>query len=84
MVIIKVSGVPSIEFLVASANVAVGDTYDFAGSFIMPNSAVTIHIYSYWLGSDGYWHPDDEMTKVVDLALVPQISEFKIADYARG
>ena len=67
-----------------SANVDGGVTYSFGGSFIMPSGRVTIHAYSYWYGSDGYWYFDDEMTKVVNLmSLSPQVSEFKIADFYR-
>jgi hypothetical protein len=75
---------PSIDFPSNSANVDGGATYSFSGSFIMPDKKVTIHAYSYWYGADGYWYFDDEMTKVVNLmALSPQVSEFKIADFYR-
>ena len=73
---------PGITFPENSANVNPGATYSFSGSFIMPDKKVTVHAYSYWYGADGYWHFDDEMTKVVNLAaLTPQVSEFKIADF---
>ncbi len=74
-----------ISFTEYSANVDGGVTYSFNGSFIMPDSAVNIHAYSYWYGSDGYWHPDDELTRSVGKSAVPQpsISEFRIADFAR-
>ena len=75
---------PGIDFPENSANVDGGVTYSFSGSFIMPDKRVTIHAYSYWYGADGYWYFDDEMTKVVNLmALSPQVSEFKIADFYR-
>lgn len=76
---------PGITFTEYSANVDGGATYSFNGSFIMPDSAVTIHAYSYWYGSDGYWHPDDELTRSVGKSSVsqPVISEFKIADFAK-
>ncbi len=77
-----VSPWPGIDFPESSANVDGGVTYSFSGSFIMPDRRVTIHAYSYWYGADGYWHLDDEMTKVVNLAaLTPQVSEFRIADF---
>jgi hypothetical protein len=67
-----------------TADIAPGVTQSFSGSFVMPNQSVTIHGYSYWWGSDGYWHFDDEMTKGVNLsALTPQISEFQIKDYSK-
>jgi hypothetical protein len=51
----------------AVANVNAGATYSFSGYFNMPNSQVTIHIYSYWYGADNAWHLDDEMTRSVSL-----------------
>ena len=73
---------PSISFSEDSANVNAGVTYSFNGYFYMPESRVTIHAYSYWYGADGYWHVDDELTKVVNLAsLTPQVSEFQISDF---
>ena len=73
---------PGISFPENSANVDGGATYSFSGSFVMPDKGVTIHAYSYWYGADGYWHFDDEMTKVVNLAaLTPQVSEFRVADF---
>ena len=79
-----VSPWPSIDFPVDSANVGAGATYSFSGYFYMPDKRVTVHAYSYWYGADGYWHFDDEMTKIVNLAaLTPQVSEFKIADFTK-
>lgn len=73
---------PGIDFPTNSDNVDGGITYSFSGSFTMPDGRVTIHVYSYWYGADGYWYLDDEMTKVVNLlALSPQVNEFKIADF---
>jgi hypothetical protein len=43
-------------------------TYSFSGYFYMPDKAVTIHAYSYWYGTDGYWHFDDEMVNTVEVA----------------
>lgn len=77
-----VSPWPGIEVPENWANVDGGAVRSFSGSFVMPDSRVTIHAYSYWYGSDGYWYFDDEMTKTVNLAaLTPQVSEFKIADF---
>ena len=80
-----VSPWPGIDFPANWANVDAGATYSFSGSFIMPNSAVTIHAYSYWYGSDGSWYYDDQLTKSVGLANVsqPTVSEFRIADFVK-
>jgi hypothetical protein len=75
---------PRIDFPDNSANVAAGETHSFYGHFIMPDSDVTLHAYSYYYGSDGYWYFDDEKTKRVDLAeLVSRFSQFEIRDYVR-
>lgn len=77
-----VSPWPGISFSEDSANVNAGVTYSFNGYFYMPENRVTIHAYSYWYGADGYWHVDDELTKVINLVtLTPQVSEFKISDF---
>jgi len=77
-----VSPWPGIDFPENWANVNGGVTQSFSGYFTMPDKKVTIHAYSYWYGSDGYWYFDDEMTKAVNLAsLSPQVSDFQIADY---
>ncbi len=70
-----VSPWPGITFPESSDNVSAGSTRSFSGYFTMPNKKVTIHAYSYYYASDGYWYFDDEMTKTVDLAQVPD-SEF--------
>jgi len=61
---------PTIDFPDNSANVAAGATQTFSGSFTMPyyppGKIITIHAYSYYYGSDGYWHFDDEKTKDVE------------------
>ena len=80
-----VSPWPGITFSETSANVGPGSTHSFSGYFTMPNKKVTIHAYSYYYASDGYWHFDDEMTKTVNLAEVPD-SEFgsiEIVSYQR-
>ncbi len=77
-----VSPWPGISFPTNSDNVDSGVTYSFNGYFYMPDSRVTIHAYSYWYGADSYWHFDDELTKVINLAtLTPQVSDFRIADF---
>jgi len=80
-----VSPWPGISFPDDSANVSPGSTRSFSGYFTMPNKKVTIHAYSYWYGADGYWHFDDEMTKTVNIAQIPE-SEFgsiEIVSYQR-
>jgi len=51
-------------------NIPAGSTHSFSGSFVMPNEPVTIHGYSYYYGTDGNYHPDDEAAKDVSLAEV--------------
>lgn len=63
-----VSPWPGISFPDPSANVDGGATHSFSGYFTMPDKRVTIHAYSYYYGSDGYWHFDDEMTRTINLA----------------
>lgn len=78
-----VSPWPSIEFAGDQANVEAGAVQSFSGYFYMPSSDTTIHIYSYYYGTDGTWHFDDEKTKKITVAeLVPEVSQFKIADYS--
>ena len=80
-----VSPWPSISFPENSANVGPGNTHSFSGYFTMPNKKVTIHAYSYWYGADGYWYFDDEMTKTINIAQIPE-SEFgsiEIVSYQR-
>jgi len=75
---------PTIDYPSYQANVAAGATHTFYGSFTMPDSDVTIHAYSYWYGSDGAWHFDDDKTKGIDVAeLVPEFSQFAISNYSR-
>ncbi|MBA7619438.1 hypothetical protein ES703_26777 [subsurface metagenome] len=47
-----------------------GGIHSFSGSFIMPNSDVTIHAFSYYKAVDGFWYWDDEAIKDVKLAEV--------------
>lgn len=84
------SGAPSANYIDGmgprenSKTVGPGSTATFTGSFIMPNAKVTIHIYSYWYGTDQLWHLDDEMTKVVNLKSVPssQFGSINITSYS--
>ena len=77
-----VSPWPGIDFPDNWDNVDAGASRSFGGSFTMPDKKVTIHAYSYYYASDGYWYFDDEKTKNVSLAtLTPQVSEFRIADF---
>ncbi len=80
-----VSPWPGIDFPDNWANVDGGAIRSFSGSFVMPDKRVTIHAYSYWYGSDGYWYFDDEMTKSVEVGAAPQpaISDFRIVDYVK-
>ena len=80
-----VSPWPGVTFPESSDNVGPGSTRSFSGYFTMPNKKITIHAYSYYYASDGYWYFDDEMTKTVNLAQVPD-SEFgsiEIVSYQR-
>ena len=80
-----VSPWPGIIFQEPSDNVGGGATQSFAGWFTMPDKKVTLHVYSYWYGADGYWYFDDEMTKVVNLAEVvaSQFGSIEIVSYER-
>ena len=51
-----------------------GETLSFPCSFVMPDKDVTITVRSYYQDEDGYWHKDDEATKDVSLAAVPEPS----------
>ena len=78
---------PTIDYPDWQANVAAGATRTFYGHFTMPSSDVTIHAYSYYRGTDGYWYFDDERTKDVSLAAVfkGKISKKELEhDSARG
>ena len=65
-----VSPWPGITFSVNQANVDFGVTYAFNGYFTMPDKDVTLHAYSYYYGSDGYWHFDNEKTVSVELSAI--------------
>jgi hypothetical protein len=80
-----VSPWPGISFPENSANVDPGSTRSFSGSFTMPNKKVTIHAYSYYYASDGYWYFDDEMTETVNLIQIPEsdFGSIEIVSYQR-
>jgi hypothetical protein len=98
---IKLVGVPEypglpvglyIDFPVNQLNFSPGEIRLFYGSFTMPNQVVTARIYSYWYGTDGYWHLDDEMTAVINAAALPpppippdnpEISELKVLSFIK-
>ena len=76
---------PGITFPDNTENIPGGVTSSFTGYFTMPDKRVTIHAYSYYYGSDGYWHFDDEMTRSVDLAeeVESQFGSIVIVGYQR-
>ena len=75
---------PQITFPTNSANVAAGATKSFSGYFTMPDHDVTIHAYSYYYGTDGSWHFDDEKERDVDLQeLEPTFRSFGVTDYSQ-
>jgi len=80
-----VSPWPGISFSESSANVTGGATHSFSGYFNMPDKRITIHAYSYYYGSDGSWHFDDEMTRTVDLAeeIESEFGSIAIISYQR-
>ena len=80
-----VSPWPGISFPDPSANVDGGAIHSFNGYFTMPDKRVTIHAYSYYYGSDGYWHFDDEMTRTINLAeeIESEFGSIAIISYQR-
>lgn len=81
----RVSPWPGIEFPNSTANVSPGAIHSFSGWFVMPDSDVKIHAYSYYYGSDGYWHFDEEEIKTVRVAEVPasEFGSIEIISYER-
>jgi len=55
---------PTLNFSPSYADFAPGAEYYFPSSFVVPsvpvNTVINVHGYSYWYGTDGYWHFDDE------------------------
>ncbi len=80
-----VSPWPGITFPDLSANVDGGITRSFSGYFTMSDKRVIIHAYSYYYGSDGYWHFDDEMTKTINLTeeIESEFGSIAIISYQR-
>lgn len=75
---------PGINFPADKLTLPPGWVGLFNGYFTMPDRNVTVHAYSYWYGSDGMYHFDDEMTKLITLTeLVPTFSEFAISSFSR-
>ena len=73
---------PQEEFIDRRKDVAAGETWYLSGLFYMPDHDVTVLIASWFLGTDGNYHLDDEKTMTIKLEeLVPAFSEFKIKDY---
>lgn len=65
---------PAIVFTNGSAEVAASETQSFYGSFVMPESDVIVHGYSYYYDEEeGTWIPDDEATNGVTLVAVVSI-----------
>ena len=65
-----VSPWPEVTFPYNSVTLNPGESHSFNGPFTMPDKDVTIHAYSYWYGTDGYWHFDDEKTRSVNLTTI--------------
>jgi len=66
---------PAINFTDEEAEVAAGETESFIGSFIMPDSNVTVHGYSYYYDEDEeVWIPDDELTASITVTAAPTTS----------
>jgi len=80
-----VSPGPGIVFPDPITNVVGDVTYSFNGYFTMPDRKVTIHAYSYYYGTDGSWHFDDEMTRTIDIAeeVESQFDSIEILSYSR-
>ena len=49
---------------------APGETLYWYDSFIMPDEDVLVIVYSWYLGLDGEWHPDDSVEKTVSLTKI--------------
>lgn len=56
-----------------AAVVGIGNTHTFYDSFTMPNSSVTIWIWSFWWGADSQWHQDDETTRSISLGVFEEL-----------
>ncbi len=84
IVFVGTDAVDSVTFPTSYVNLDPGHIYQFGGYFIMPGNDVRVHVVSYWYGSDGNWHIDDNMDKELKLAgLATEFSDFKIYDYQK-
>ena len=76
-----VSPWPTIGFPDYWANFPAGVSYYFDGTFVAPyyppGKEIIIHGYSYYYGSDGSWHFDDEKTKSISLGTAEADAEFQ-------
>ena len=66
--------------------VPAGVAHSWYGSFAMPGGSVTITAVSWYLGSDGIWHPDDQAEKdvaVIDSELPSDFDLIEITGYER-
>ncbi|MBA7559830.1 hypothetical protein ES708_01446 [subsurface metagenome] len=70
-----VSPWPTIKWSTKIKTVEAGHTASFHGSFTMPDSSLTVHAYSYYMGADGLWRYDDEATQAVALLAPPPPEE---------
>lgn len=64
-----------------------GEELTVLGAFTMGSTDVTVYAYSWWYGSDGQYHFDDQKQISVPLQVppaTPQVSDFKIADYVKA
>lgn len=65
---------PAISFTTEAVEVAAGETQTFSGSFIMPESDVVVHGYSYYYDeTEEVWYFDDEATNGVTAVQAPSI-----------
>jgi len=62
--------------------VPAGATRTYSGYFTMPNKDAELGGYTYYLGTDGYYHSDDEDHKVVRLEEIPE-SQFRYMEITR-
>ena len=68
---ITVTGlVDGVELLFGSVSPVVGsgDIHSYYDSFVMPSNSVTLWAWSWYWGTDGEWHQDDEASRAVALA----------------
>ena len=61
-----------------TATISGGYTRSFLAYFWMPSKACTVHAYSYFYGSDGAYHFDDEVTASVALQTTAVFSNLSV------